>query len=180
MSWIARLFDETCPGKFKHTMIEILNQYKQANLGKSVFKTFLNPHFARQLPTYYSKLLTAWSNFLQDKRCRPSNIDQILTEPLFDNRFLTTGNLGRKRLIFLPGWCKNRITQIQDITYGVIPEMLPSEAIRELLADNTKRVYKQHTIIFENIPKDWKDLLNTEKGKPDQTFCIKLDADTEP
>ena len=38
MTWIAKLFDENCPGKFKHTMIEILNQYKEANFGK----TFLN------------------------------------------------------------------------------------------------------------------------------------------
>ena len=45
MSWIVRLFDENCPGKFKYTVIEILNQYKQANLGKSVFKTFLSTHF---------------------------------------------------------------------------------------------------------------------------------------
>ena len=43
-------------------MIEILNQYKQASHGKSVFKIFLNLHAARQLPTYYSKLLTAWAN----------------------------------------------------------------------------------------------------------------------
>ena len=70
MSWVARLFDDSCPGNFKYTMIEILNQYKQANLGKSVFKIFLNLHAARQLPTYYSKLLTAWANFVQDKRCR--------------------------------------------------------------------------------------------------------------
>ena len=37
MSWIAKLFDKNCPGKFKYTMIEILNQYKQVYLGKSVF-----------------------------------------------------------------------------------------------------------------------------------------------
>ena len=112
MSWIARLFDENCPGKFKHTMIEILNQCKQANLGKSVLKTFLNPHFIRQLPNYYNKLLTAWANFLQDKRSRPSNIGQILTEPLFYYRFLTTGNLGEKHLIFFPGWCKNGVREV--------------------------------------------------------------------
>ena len=87
MSCIAKLFDENCPGKFKYTMIETLNQYKQANLGKSVFKTFLNLHAASQLPTYYSKLLIAWDNFLQDKRCRPTNINQVLLQ----NHFLTTG-----------------------------------------------------------------------------------------
>ena len=121
--------------------------------------------------------MTAWANVLQDKRCRPSNIGQILTEPLSDNRFVATGNLGEKRLSFFPGWCKNGVSQIQHSTYGVIPKMLPSEAIRELLADKTKRVSKQHTIILQNIPKDWKDLLNTEIGKPDETFYIKLDAE---
>ena len=40
MSWIAKLFDENCPGKFKHTMIEILNQYKQANLEKTFSRSF--------------------------------------------------------------------------------------------------------------------------------------------
>ena len=45
MSWIARLFDENCSGKFKYTMIEVLNQYKQTNLGKSVFKTFLSTYY---------------------------------------------------------------------------------------------------------------------------------------
>ena len=66
------------------------------------------------------------------------------------------------------------------ITYEVIPKMLPSEAIRELLADTPKRVFKQHTTVLETIPKDWKDLLNTEIGKPDETFRIKVDTNTEP
>ena len=33
---------------------------------------------------------------------------------------------------------------------------------------------------LEAIPKDWKDLLNTEMGKPDETFYIQLDSDIEP
>ena len=58
--------------------------------------------------------------------------------------------------------------------------MLPSEAIRELLEDNTKQVPKQRTVILENIPKDCKDLLNTEIGKPDETFHIKLNTGNKP
>ena len=178
MSWIGRLFDKNCPGKFKHTMIEILNQYKQANLGKIVFKTFLNTYYIRQLPTYYNKLLTAWANFLQDKRYKPSNIKQILTEPLFDNRFVVTGNLGDQHVIFFPGWCKNGITQIQHITYdGVIPKLLHNEAIKEVLADKAKGALQQHKQILQSIPKDWKDFLNTQTGKPDETFYVKLDAE---
>ena len=74
MSWTAKLFNENCPGKSSYTMIEILNQYKQANLGKTVFKIFLSFRGAAQLLTYYYKMLTAWGNFAQDRRCKPSNI----------------------------------------------------------------------------------------------------------
>ena len=105
---------------------------------------------------YYSKLLITWANLLQDRRCRPSNMEQILTELLFDNRFLTTGNLGGKRVTFFPGWCKAGITQIQHITYRVIAKMLPSEAIEKLVVNKTKNVTKQHTAILSNIPSDWK------------------------
>ena len=101
MTSIAKLLDENCPGKFKHTMIEILKQYKQANFGKNVFKLFLNPYYIRQLPQFYSKLLITWANFLQDRRCKPTSTGQILTEPLFNNRFLPTVKSGGKQLTFL-------------------------------------------------------------------------------
>ena len=65
-------------------------------------------------------------------------------------------------------------------TYEVIPKMLPCEVIRELLENTDKRISRQHMTILEAIPKDWKDLLNTEIGKPDETFYIQLDSDTEP
>ena len=130
MKWVAKLFDENCPGKFKHTMIEILNQYKQANFGKNILKLFLNPYYIRQLPQFFSKLLITWVNFLQDRRCKPTNIRQILTEPLFDNRFLPTLKSGGKQLTFLSDWCRAEITEIQDLTSGVIPKLLPCEAIK--------------------------------------------------
>ena len=182
MSWIAKLFDEKCPGKFKHTMTEILNQYKQANFGKSIFKTYLNSRAAAQLPTYYHKLLTTWDKFAQERSCQPSNIRQILTEPLFDNPFITIGsNIGEKRLIFYPNWCKNKIIQIENITYGVIPRMLPTKAIEELLATNdTKKVSEQYSQIWQSIPREWRHLLRTMTGKPVDDFLITVKTNTEP
>ena len=182
MSWIAKLFDEKCTGKYKYTMTEILNQYKQANFGKSVFKTYLNSRAAAQLPTYYCKLLTAWDNFAQERRCKPSNIIQILTEPLFDNPFITFGsNIEEKRLIFYPNWCKNKIIQIENITYRVIPRMLPTKAIEELLSMNdTRKVSKQYSQIWESILREWRCLLRTMTDKPDDDFLIKERTNTEP
>ena len=64
MTWIAKLFDKSCPGKFKHAMIEIFNQYKEANFGKNVLKLFLSSYYIRQLPQFYSKLLITWVDIL--------------------------------------------------------------------------------------------------------------------
>ena len=125
MTWIAKPFDENCPGKFKHTMIDSLNQYKQANFGKSVFKLFLNPYYIRQLPNFYCKLLITWENFIQDRRCKPTSTGQILTEPLFDSKFLSRVKSGGKQLTFLSDWCQVEITKIQDLTYAVIPKTAP-------------------------------------------------------
>ena len=38
LSWISKYFDDRVPGKFKYTMTEIINQYKQAKLGKCVLR----------------------------------------------------------------------------------------------------------------------------------------------
>ena len=97
MTWIAKLFDENCPGKFKHTMIEILNQYKEANFGKNVFKLFLSSYYIRQLPQFYSKLLITWANFSQNRRCKPNTIGQILTEPCHPRNSHPKGDGGSGR-----------------------------------------------------------------------------------
>ena len=133
-------------------MIEILNQYKQANFGKSVFKLFLNPYYVRQLLQFYSKLLITWANFIQDRRCKPTSTGQILTELLFDNRFLPTVKSGGKQLTFLSDWCQVEIKEIQDLTYGVIPKLLPCEAIKELLSKPTAQTEKQHAMVLNSIP----------------------------
>ena len=46
---------------------------------------------------------------------------------------------GGKQLTFLPDWCRAEITEIQDLTYGVIPKLLPCEAIKELLTKQTEQ-----------------------------------------
>ena len=89
LRWICKYFDDKVPGKFKHTMAEIINQYKHAKFGKGIFKIFLNGYYMSQLPDFYKYLLFAWANLIQwDMRCAPVSTAQILTEPLFDNRLV--------------------------------------------------------------------------------------------
>ena len=131
-----------------------MDQYKKANFGKNVSEFFLSPYYIRQLPQFYSKLLITWANVLQDRHCKPNTIGQILTKPLFDNTCLPTVKAGGKQLTFLPDWCRAEITEIQDLAYGVIPKLLPCEAIKELLSKLTKQTEKQHAMVLNSIPSD--------------------------
>ena len=87
---------------------------------------------------------------------------------------------GGKQLSFLPDWCQAEITEIQNLTYSVIPKLLLCEAIKELLTKPTKQTEKQHAMVLNSIPKDWLQILTTEIAKPDESFCIKLAQDTKP
>ena len=109
---------------------------------------------------------------MQDRRCKPNIIGQILTEPLFDNTFLPMLKDGGKQLTFLPDWCRAEITEIQDPTYGVIPKLFPCEAIKELLTKPTKWTEKQHAMVLNSIPTEWLQILKTETGKPDESYKI--------
>ena len=83
-------------------------------------------------------------------------------------------------MTFLQDWCGAEITEIQDLTYGVIPKLLPCESIKELLTKRTKQTEKQHAMVLNSIPKDWLQIIKTEIAKPDDSFYIKLTPDTKP
>ena len=168
LSWISKYFDDKVPGKFKNTMTEIINQYKQAKFGKGIFK-ILNGHYMSQLPDFYKYLLFAWANLIQDMRCAPASTAQILTEPLFDNRFVVNSKNNQNQLIFYENWCTAEISAVHQITYEVIPKIMPAEAISEILGEPLKKVEKQYKNILQALPQNWKRNITTETTKPDHT-----------
>ena len=85
-----------------------------------------------------------------------------------------------KQLTFLSDWCQAEITEIQDLAYGVIPKLLPCEAIKELLTKPTQQTDKQQAMVLHSVPKDWLQILQTEITKPGENFSIKLTPDTKP
>ena len=117
--------------------------------------------------------------FYTRQRCKPTSTGQILTEPLFDNRFLPTVKSRGKQLTFLSDWCRAEITEIQDLTYGVIPKLLPCEAVKELLSKPTAQTKKQHAMVLNSITPDGLQVLKTEIAKPDENFSIKISPDTK-
>ena len=81
------------------------------------------------LADFYKYLLFAWENLTQDTRCALANTAHILTEPLFDNRFIVNSRNNQKH-IFFENWCAARILAVHQITYEVIPKIMPAEAIK--------------------------------------------------
>ena len=73
------------------------------------------------------------------------------------------------------------MTQIENITYGIVPKMLPAEAIGGLLSTNNfKKVSKQYSQILGSLPTEWRHLLNTTTDKPDDNFSIRINRNTDP
>ena len=91
LSWVARLYDTKCKGKWRETMSYFLGLYRRLQLGRHVFKTFLSCH--RQtllpLPPFYRALIDDWATFAQMRRLPPSSLGFIYQEPIFYNPFLT-------------------------------------------------------------------------------------------
>ena len=181
LSWICKYFDDKIPGKFKHTMTEIINQYKHAKFGKGIFKIFLNGYYMSQLPEFYKYLLFAWANLIQwDMRCAPVSTAQILTEPLFDNRLVVNSRNNQNQLIFYENWCTAEISAVHQITYEVIPKIMPVEAISEIIGEPVIKIEKQYNNILQALPQNWRRAITTEITKPDHTFYIQDPALKQP
>ena len=97
-----------------------------------------------QLPDFYKYLLLAWANLIQwDMRCAPVSTTQILTKPLFDNHLAVNSRNNQNPLIFYENWCTAEIWAAHQITYEVIPKIMPVEAISEIIGEPLKKIEKQ-------------------------------------
>ena len=72
-------------------MSYLLGLYRRLQLGRHVFKTFLNCHRQTLLPLlpFYRALINDWATFAQSRRLLPSSLAFIYQEPIFYNPFLT-------------------------------------------------------------------------------------------
>ena len=90
LTWISRLFDTRCKGKWRATMRHFLNAYRDLHLGENVFKTFISCH--RQtllpLPPFYRTLFLDWVALTGNQRRSPTSLACIYQEPIFHNPLL--------------------------------------------------------------------------------------------
>lgn len=180
LTWVSKFFDAEVPGKFKETMNEFLNQYKEAGLGKGVFKVFLKKTKIDEMPGFYRNLLSTWDRLIKDNRPKPTNTGQILTEPLFDNRFIAQERENFNTMIYKSQWCRAGITEVRHITYEAVPKVMPPEALGEIVSEPTGKVQKELAILWKAIPADWKIKITRETAQPDETFEIKHESLNKP
>ena len=113
------------------------------------------------LSEFYKYVLFAWANLIRTRyEMAPANTAQILTEPLFDNRFVTNLRNNQKHMI----WCTAKISAVHQITYEVIPKIMPVVAISEILDEPLKKsrrtVYEHFTGIATELEKKYYDRNN--------------------
>jgi len=96
LSWTKELFASETDGSWKVLAKNILSSYNdQPSLSENIFKLslFKSRISASTLPNFYKAWLKDWVDLdVVDDRPRPKQAQQIRSEPLFGNRFITNSD----------------------------------------------------------------------------------------
>ena len=157
------------------------------NLGIHVLVTnFTNHQIDQTIPTYHRQLLQAWNKIRPQttRTDRPTNINEILDEPLFDNPLITdtTGNTIHYRT-----WVKAGLERVKDICYAVVPGLLPRQAIIEQITDVNDTIRERTTLnkldnLHAAIPNEWLRTINQqgyENCRPRATPAFNLQTNVQ-
>ena len=138
------------------------------NLGKfSLVLDFSTRQIGRDVPISHKELLLAWQQHkhLLTRPNIPDNVQNILTEPLFQNELITFND---QPLPAIADWVAAGITQVKHICYEVVPGFLPINAVHELVIEQgnddraferTEREFRQ---IRASIPPEWTGKIQSE------------------
>ena len=114
LTWVSRLFDTRCKGKWRILMRHFLNLYRNLHLGENVFKTFISCHRETllPLPLFYRTLLTDWVGLTGNCRSSPTQLAHIYHEPIFHNPFLATSSNPAvfPHPLIPPNWYRNALS----------------------------------------------------------------------
>ena len=121
------------------------------------------------IPAFHKELLSAWQKF---RPCRirnqtPTTVTDILKEPLFLNKQITISD----EPLLYRNWIAAGITNICDVCYEVIPNLLPVHAIHEILSDvdencTLESVTRDFNRLLSAVPKEWIKQICSEQIRP--------------
>ena len=138
------------------------------NLGKlSLVLDFSTRPIGRDMPIFHKELLLAWQQYkhLLTRTNIPDNVQNILTEPLFQKELIT---LNDQPLPAIANWVTAGVTQVTGICYEVVPGFLPTNAVHELLIEQgnndrtLERTEREFRKIRSSIPPEWLRKIQSE------------------
>jgi len=155
MKFIAKFLNPDCKAIWKDIFIYFLNYYLRMNLKHEYLFLSLNKKTLNKLPIIYKEMLIAWDEFKENIEIN-YDIETVFRQPLFFNSRICY----RKSVLYFECFVKSGITQIKDLTYEVIPKLLPFAAVKEIVLENCpdveeKVIERAYSVICNSIPIEW-------------------------
>ena len=176
--WIHKLL-HLPDANWKACVLYNFDKYFNLNLGLDILNIKAYKPGFKSLPKFYRTLLDTWFLLRGQRACSPKTRGDILMEPILYSHQI------RDPVTHLPFWypecARANIVRLSDISYVVIPGLLPLDAICELFTPHMtkKRVQNFYHKLLLSLPADWLSLLNSDSPhtpSPDRDSFIILSS----
>ena len=181
LQWISRLYTEKHKSKWGKLMELFLDKYKSLNLGKNVFKAFLNTRAANssQLPQFYSTLIRDWVALTKSERPSPDTLELIYNEPIFYNQFIPHHTIaeGMRPTMLVPTHWRDRHECVNFKTVGNLCHQYKKGFHTELeLQEITgnSNIMEVTKIVIRNMPRKWRIKINNQEPPKHKNNDIKI------
>lgn len=157
---IKKLNDPDFDVVWKHTVLHFLSLYGKMGLNANVFSILYDKNLMGQLPLFYRELLVSWDKFNAQNRYDPTELNEILQQPLcFNPHICFSGKVLNFDFFFMAG-----IKTVADICYEVLPKFLSHQSIVEIVSDvfpdkSVSIVKNAYTVLLYALPLQWRKLI---------------------
>lgn len=170
MKSIGKFLNRECKALWKHTFLYFLNNTLKLNLDREYAFIKFPEKLIKQIPGVYREMLIVWNDIRQKSELFYDN-ESIFRQPIFWNPKITF----KDKVICFNFFIKAGITQIKDLTYEVIPGLLPLNAVKELILEQCSdiseiAIEKAYSVICSCLPLEWFRIINTYTAG---TLCSK-------
>ena len=181
LQWVSRLYREEDNSKWRNLMEFFLDKFKSLNLGKNVFKTYLDPRSAHasHLPQFYITMLKDWVTLTNNKRMAPKSLPLIYNEPLFFNKFIphTTIYEGVPKMLSPYNWRGkqefNNFRTIGDMCHQYKKGFHTELELQDMTGNNNIRAVS--AIVIKNMPRDWRIKIRNDEPPTKKDNDIKIE-----
>ena len=161
MMWITKLLHAP-DANWKACILYYFNKYQNLNLGLDLLNVKIRKNSLTTLPEFYRSILDTWFTLQGQRLFTPRTRGDVLCELILYNRNIV--NHVTRLPLTSPELLKAEVTRLTDISYSVIPGLLPLEAFRELMSSHmTKnRIDSLYETILRSLPREWFLLLEND------------------